>query len=105
MTLLHLGFLLLSVLAIVCIQLWYRSANYPKTRRWKMILFFSSFTIGAGIATLLGLESQQVAWWRRLIFVLLGGLFFGLIYTFLFPEQLKSIYPYRGKSNDSEQER
>lgn len=104
MTLYQFGLFLLLVLALLYVQFRHRSVNYPKTRRWKMILFSSGFIFGAGVVTLLGLEYQQVALGRRLAFVVLGGLFCGLMYTFLFPEQMQVLYPNRDEPDDSEQE-
>jgi len=103
MTLYQLGGMLLLALFLLCALFWHRSAGYPKTRRWKIILFSSGFIFGAGVAALLGLGYQELELGRRLAFIVLSGLFCGLIYTFLFPEQLQSLYPNRDESDDSEQ--
>ncbi len=84
----------------VYMQLRYAWAGYPKTRRWKMILFSSSFSIGVGISVLLGLEYPQLGLGRLLIVILTTGLVCGFVFTFLFPEQMQVLYPNRNQSDD-----
>lgn len=87
----------------VYVQLRYARAGYPKSQRWKTILFFSSFFIGAGIALLFGLEFPQLGLGRLLVAILFGGLLCGVLFTFIFPEQMKILYPNQAETGNSSQ--
>ena len=98
MTLYQFVLLLALVLGIVYVQLRYAWARFPKSRRWKLTLFISSFAAGSFFVVLFGYP--HLALGRLLIAAVLGGLFFGLIFTFLFPEQMQVLYPNRNQSDD-----
>lgn len=71
----------------------YARANYPNSPQWRWVLFLSGFIpIATSLATFL---YQEVAGYELLLFSLLGGLFAGLIFTFLFPYNMRRIYPKR----------
>jgi len=75
------------------VQYRYARANYPNSPQWKWVLFMSGFIpIAVSLATFL---YQKVAGHDLLLFSLLGGLFTGLIFTFLFPHNMRNIYPKR----------
>ena len=94
----------LMSLVLIYVQYRYAWANYPRTRRWKTILFSSSFCIGVGIAALLALEYRQLPLGYLLLILVLGGLLFGLLFTFLFPGQMQALRQNRDKYNDSHKE-
>ena len=75
------------------LQYRYAQANYPNSLRWKWALFLSGFIpVVTGLATFL---YQEVAIYELLLFSLLGGIFGGLISRFLFPHNMRHIYPKR----------
>ena len=84
------------------VQLQYAKANYPDTPRWRFVLFSSAFLFGFFTAVLFGFQGLTLG--RLLVFAVLGGLFSGLGFTFVFPSRMQAYYPKRNKSEDSDQE-
>ena len=75
------------------LQYRYAKANYPNSLRWKWVLFLSGFIpVLSGLATFL---YQEVAILELILFSLLGGMFGGLISRFLFPHNMRRVYPKR----------
>ena len=75
------------------LQYRYAQANYPNSSRWKWVLFLSGFVpVVTGLATFL---YQEVAIHELLLFSLLGGMFSGSISRFLFPQNMRHVYPKR----------
>lgn len=102
MTLYQFIFLVLLWVIIVYVQLRYAWANYPETLRWKLILFFSAFIGGGLSAVTIGYQALDLR--SLLIFVTLGGLFFGLIFTFVFPSNMQGSYPKRKEPDGPDQQ-
>lgn len=73
----------------------YAQLNYPNSSQWKWVLFLSGFIpIATSLATFL---YRAVTGYELLLFLLLGGIFSGLISRFLFPHNMRRIYPKRSE--------
>lgn len=80
------------------LQYCYARANYPNSSQWKWALFLSGFIpVVTGLATFL---YQEIAGHELLLFSLLGGIFSGLIASFLFPHNMRRIYPKRDDGSE-----
>lgn len=78
---------------VVYLQIRYAQANYPKSWPWQWALFLSAFIFGVTcFATII---YQEVTRYELLLFSLLTGISSGLVFGFLFPHNMRHIYPKR----------
>ncbi|MCA9368095.1 hypothetical protein KC887_07630 [Candidatus Kaiserbacteria bacterium] len=72
----------------------YAINNYPSSRSWNWLLFFTGFTTGIIESTALFLPSGATPR-TMIIFILMGGVVLGLISRFLLIQKMKTIVPPR----------
>lgn len=84
------------------LQVRYAQANYPKSSRWKWVLFLAGFIAGTtGLATIL---YQEATSYELLLFSILTGIVSGLFSCFLSPYQMQYIYPKRSERSEYDQD-
>ena len=73
------------------IQWMYANANYPTSRRWKVILFISGGLACAFVVSLL--PFSNLAFLKKLLLIGSGGLFGGYLFLVTLPEKMQMIVP------------
>jgi hypothetical protein len=72
------------------IQWRYAKENYPKSWKWKSLLF----AVGGGLGGIAFMTFNPSWRFPQAIFVFIGGILFaGLCFTWLFPEKMRFIIP------------
>ena len=92
--------LVMSSILMVFPQIQYARANYPRSRRWLLYRFGSSFLGGLLLGLLLFYWDyggiQLLAW------IMLPGLVSGIFLTFIFPYNMRRVIPKRDTPDDDQ---
>ena len=75
----------------IYLELRYIMANYPRSWKWRSILFLGGFVITATF--LYGVKWNDRGEIGLAVVALLGGLFSGFCFAFLLPFNLQHVYP------------
>lgn len=75
----------------IYLELRYIMANYPRSWKWRSVLFFGGFAFA--VTSLYGLRWNERAEIGLAAGALLGGLFGGICFAFLLPFNLQHVYP------------
>ena len=89
--------LILSSL-IIYVQLRWAWANYPKSSKWLLLRFGSSFLSGALLGLFLFYRDYHGI--ELLIAMLISGFVFGILFTYVFSYNLQHLIPKQNKSDD-----
>jgi len=72
-------------------QFWYAKNNFPNTFKARLILFTPAAILGFLIFVRIATEGIMGTV-QLLVFAVFGSIFMGILFAFLFPQKVKSIY-------------
>lgn len=78
----------------IYLEIRYAMANYPRKRRWLLLLFLVFFGAGASFATLI-VSGESETLMAKAIFVAAMGCALGLLFAFAVPRNIQHVIPKR----------